>query len=170
MKKQISYAKFIPRLFSTMMDLCIFMVLILPLTTVLNRYVFVKKFGAILQAHNVNIDDTKALQEALHLPEFAPYANLSTVIELGLPALCMQIVLMILYFVGAWHVYGVTPVKYFMRMRVVDSVTFKKPTVFQSIKRFIGYALFPIGVWWMLFSPQRQMLHDKISGTVVIKA
>ena len=170
MKKQISYAKCIPRLFSTLMDLSVFMVLLMPLTKMLNKYVFVKKFGAMFKAKNVDVDDYQALQKALESPEFIPYSNLSTVLELMVPMLCMQSIAIILYFILSWHIYGVTPVKYIMRMRVVDAVTFTKPSLVQSIKRFMGYILFPIGIWSIFFTPQRQMLHDKISGTVVIKA
>ena len=170
MKKQIVYAILIPRLFSTMMDLCIFLMLLTPPTIMINRYVFMKKFGHIFKDNNTNIDDYQSLQQALHSPEFMPYSNLSTVVELAAPMLCVQIVAIILYFVLFWHIWGVTPVKYIMRMRVVDAVSFKNPTLSQSIKRLVGYLLFPIGMWSIFFTSQKQMLHDKISGTVVIKA
>ena len=136
----------------------------------LNKYVFVQKFGAIFKAQNIDIDDYQALQQALQSPEFAPYSTPDTVLAIAIPMILMQSIAMIVYFVLFWHIYGATPIKYLMRMRVVDAHSFEKPTFFQSVKRLMGYALFPIGLWSIFFTPQKQMLHDKISGTVVIKA
>lgn len=169
MKKQILYADFMPRLFSTMMDLCFLTILLIPITNFVNRTVIAKKFGHIFASKNVDIYDTKALKEALQSPEFAPYSNIDTVIELMMPMACMQLVAIVLYFIASWYFWSATPIKHLMRMRVVDATTFNRPTFFQLIKRFIGYVLFPIGVWFIFFTKQKQMLHDRISNTVVIK-
>lgn len=169
MKKQILYAPFVRRVFSTMMDLCLVLILLIPITVLVNRMVFVKKFGAILEAQHVNVNDYKALTDALQSPEFAPYANMDTLVELMLPMLCVQIICIILYFVLSWSFLGTTPIKYIMRLRVVDSLTFEKPTIFQSIARIFGYILFPFGIWSIFFTKQKQMLHDKMSKTVVIR-
>ena len=55
-------------------------------------------------------------------------------------------------------------------MKIVDAKTFNRPTLKQLIKRFLGYMTFPIGIFFILFYSQKQALHDKIAGTVVIKA
>lgn len=170
MKKQILYASFVPRMFATMMDLCLVSILMMPLTNIINRNVITKKFGAIFAAKNIDINDTNAVRDALQSIEFAPYSNFSTIVEIMIPMLCVQLVVMMLYFVLCWNIWGATPVKYIMRMRVVDMLSFDKPTIFQSIRRFIGYILFPIGIWSLFLTKHKQMLHDKISSTVVIKA
>jgi len=170
MKKQRLYGAFVPRMFATMMDLCLVSILLMPITNIINRKVITKKFGAIFEAKHIDIDDTNAVREALQSIEFAPYSNLATVIEIMLPMLCVQLIVMMLYFVLCWNIWGATPVKYIMRMRVVDVVSLNKPTIFQSIRRFIGYMFFPIGIWSIFFTTQKQMLHDKISSTMVIKA
>ncbi len=169
MKKQILYAPFVPRLFSTMMDLCLCSILLILPTMMLNKYVLIKKFGAIFKAKNTDISNMQSLQEALQSPEFAPYSNLDTIIELMIPMLCMQMICYILYFILCWKMWGTTPVKYIMRMRVVDSENFTKPTIFQAVRRIIGYVFFSVGIWYMFFSKNKQMLHDKIAGTVVIR-
>lgn len=169
MKKQILYAKLMPRLFSTLMDWSLFLIILTPFARMLNKYVFIKKFGDILRAKNVDLDNTEAIQKALQSPEFMQHSNLSTFLEIAAPMFVMQSLAIILYFVVLWHMFGVTPVKYFMRMKVVDATTLEKPTIYQSFKRLCGYALFPIGIWWMFFTEKKQMLHDKMAGTIVIK-
>lgn len=170
MKKQILYASFVPRMFATMMDLCLVSILLMPITNIINRNVITKKFGAIFASKNIDINDTNAVRDALQSIEFAPYSNVGTIVEIMIPMLCVQVVVMMVYFILCWNIWGATPVKYIMRMRVVDAVSVEKPTIFQSIRRFIGYILFPLGIWSIFFTKNKQMLHDKISGTVVIKA
>lgn len=170
MKVQVLYASFMPRLFSTMMDLSFAAILLIPITRFVNRRSFINKFGDILREKNVDIDDYNALMSVLHSPEFAPYSTPSTIIELMIPMFCVQTVCFIFYFTMLWHCFGTTPIKYLMRMKVVDKVTFKKPTIFQALRRIFGTIFFPLGVWSAFFTPQKQTFHDKISGTVVIKA
>ena len=170
LKKQVLYSPLARRLFSTLMDLSLVLFLLIPITMMVNRMVFVKKFGAILQENNVNVNDYKALTEAIQSPAFEQYANISTFIELMIPMLLVQLAFIILYFVLCWSFLGTTPIKYIMRLRVVDSTTFEKPTIFQSIRRVFGYILFPIGIWSIFFTTQKQMLHDRLAKTVVIRA
>lgn len=170
MKKQICYADFAPRMFSSMMDLILVSILLLPISIWVNKIVIIKKFGALFAAKNVDINDTKALQDAMQSIEFVQYSNPGTIIDLMLPMLSIQIIVMMLYFVLCWSIWGTTPVKYIMRMKLVDSSNFMKPTIFQSIRRVIGYLVYPIGIWSIFFTKQKQMLHDKISSVVVIKA
>ena len=169
MKKQICYANFAPRMFSTMMDLILVSILLLPISVWVNKIVIIKKFGALFASKNVDINDMKALQDAMQSIEFAPYSNPGTIIDLMLPMLSVQTLFIMLYFILCWSIWGTTPVKYIMRMRVVDSSDFAKPTLFQSIRRVIGYIFYPIGIWFIFFTTQKQMLHDKMSSIVVIK-
>jgi uncharacterized RDD family membrane protein YckC len=86
------------------------------------------------------------------------------------PMLVMQLIAMTIYFILSWKLWGCTPAKYVMRMRVVDQKTFEKPTIYQLLLRFISYTLCIFGIWFIFFTKQKQALHDKIAGTVVISA
>lgn len=170
MKTQVLYASFMSRMFSTMMDLSLVAILLIPVTKLVFRRVFINKFGDLLKAKNIDLDNDQSITNFLSSPEFLPYSNNDTMIELVIPILLVQIFCVILYFVLCWHYLGATPVKYILRIKVVDKVTFKKPTIFQSVRRILGALFFPLGIWSVFFTKEQQMFHDKIAGTVVIKA
>lgn len=170
MKTQILYAPFMSRMFSTMMDLSLVAILLIPLTRGVFRWIFIKKFADLLQAQNIDLDNNQSLITFLNSPEFLPYSNNGTMGTLVLPILCTQILGIILYFILCWHYLGSTPMKYILRLKVVDKTTLKPPTIFQSLKRILSALFFPIGIWFVFFTKQKQMFHDKMANTVVIKA
>jgi len=169
MKKQILYPKMIKRLFSTMTDLAIISIFLTPITNVINRWIFIGKFGKALEAQNIDIDNHHAVMTALQSKEFASQVTFVDMLEIGIPVLFIQSLFLMLYFVVSWYKLGCTPVKYMMHMRIVDKDTLKRPSIPQLMKRFLGYSLFFIGIWWILFTKQNQALHDKIANTIVIK-
>lgn len=75
-----------------------------------------------------------------------------------------------MYFIGFWIYWSATPGKMIMHMKIVDENTLQQPTKWQLIKRFFGYLTALFGIWSIIFSKQRQALHDKIAKTVVIKS
>lgn len=170
MKTQILYASFMSRMFSTMMDLSLVAILLIPVTKLVSRWVFINKFGELLKAKNIDIDNYQSIINFLSSPEFLPYSSYETITAFVIPVLLAQIFCVILYFVLCWHYFGATPVKYILRLKVVDKTTFIKPTIFQSVRRILGALFFPLGIWSVFFTKEQQMLHDKIAGTVVIKA
>lgn len=73
-----------------------------------------------------------------------------------------------------WLARGATPGKMVIGARLVDAATLGKLTTGQAILRYIGYyaSTIPLllGLVWVGFDARKQGWHDKIAGTLVIKA
>jgi uncharacterized RDD family membrane protein YckC len=76
--------------------------------------------------------------------------------------------------VAFWLYRQATPGKMALSMRVVDAETGNTLTLGQSIGRYLGYFVsiipFGLGLIWVAFDPRKQGWHDKLAGTVVIRA
>ena len=76
----------------------------------------------------------------------------------------------VLFFLSTW-IYGATPGKFVMKLRVVDSLG-EKPGFFRTLWRTLAYFLdiitMYVGFLMALFGPQYRTLHDRVSGTAVI--
>ncbi|MGF6596835.1 putative RDD family membrane protein YckC [Paraburkholderia sp. GAS448] len=72
-----------------------------------------------------------------------------------------------------WAVWGTSPGKRTLHIRIVDADTGKPMTVRQAGLRTLGYLLSfatcGAGFLWVLFNPRKQALHDRIANTVVIE-
>lgn len=72
-----------------------------------------------------------------------------------------------------WTFKQATPGKMAVSAKIVDSRTGTVPTTGQFIGRYFSYflALLPlgIGIFWVAFDARNQGLHDKLSGTVVVR-
>jgi|GEM_PF-743107 len=168
--KQVSYPSFFKRIITSTMDILLVSALFTPITSILNRHIFLRKYGAMLAEHDVDIRDAQAVSELFASPEMAPYAGLSDIIEVTTPMLLIHIISMGIYFVGSWYYIGCSPMKYMLGMRIVDENTGKRPKLFNLIWRFLGYSLFIIGIWTIFFTKKNQALHDKLGKTIVVKA
>jgi uncharacterized RDD family membrane protein YckC len=73
-----------------------------------------------------------------------------------------------------WLTKQATPGKMLVSARVVDARTGGTLSVGQSIGRYLGYYLsaVPLGLGfiWVAFDPRKQGWHDKLAGTVVVRA
>jgi uncharacterized RDD family membrane protein YckC len=76
--------------------------------------------------------------------------------------------------VAFWLYKQATPGKMAVAARVVDAKTGHTMTVGQSIGRYFGYFVSTIplglGLIWVAFDPKKQGWHDKLAGTVVVRA
>ena len=77
-----------------------------------------------------------------------------------------------IYFTGSR---GQTLGKMAMKIKVVKITTKTHPTYLDAFLRevvgkIVSTITLGIGYLWMLWNPQKQTLHDKIAGTVVVKA
>jgi uncharacterized RDD family membrane protein YckC len=76
--------------------------------------------------------------------------------------------------VAFWLYKQATPGKMALSMRVVDAKTGNTLTLMQSVVRYLGYFVstipFCIGLIWVAFDPRKQGWHDKLAGTVVVRA
>jgi uncharacterized RDD family membrane protein YckC len=73
-----------------------------------------------------------------------------------------------------WAVWGTSPGKRVVRLRIVDADSGERMSVTQCVLRTIGYlltfALCGAGFLWVFFNPRRQALHDRIANTIVVVA
>jgi len=72
-----------------------------------------------------------------------------------------------------WHKYSSDPGKMLYKAKIVDAMTFEKPTTKQFIIRYVGYylSLLPLGLgyFWVIWDKKKQSFHDKLAHTVVVK-
>lgn len=73
-----------------------------------------------------------------------------------------------------WHAKQATPGKMLIGAQVVDAVTGKPLTTGQCVLRYFGYIVsaLPVGFGylWVLMDDRRQGWHDKMAGSVVVRA
>ena len=71
-----------------------------------------------------------------------------------------------------WAVWGTSPGKQALHLRIVDADTGEPMTVRQAGLRTLGYLLSfatcGAGFLWVLFNQRKQALHDRIANTAVI--
>lgn len=73
-----------------------------------------------------------------------------------------------------WMYRQATPGKMAISARIVDAQTGGRPSNAQLIGRYFAYYLsmlpFFLGFIWVAFDPRKQGWHDKLAGTVVVRA
>lgn len=73
-----------------------------------------------------------------------------------------------------WIYRQATPGKMAISARIVDARTGGRPSNAQLIGRYFAYYLsmlpFFLGFIWVAFDPRKQGWHDKLAGTVVVRA
>ena len=173
MKKQIIYPDFIARIFSTALDLSLFAFIAIPISQFCSFNLLWLFFNDYFLSNNINIHNPNEMFNYVMSQEFYKYlkaGNFNKYILFNISIFATNVLVIGSYFITLWYYKGATLSKMFLRMKIVDAVTLKHPTLKQLIKRFLGYITFPIGIFFILFSSKKQALHDKIAGTVVIKS
>ena len=98
----------------------------------------------------------------------SPDAFAATVVLWLIVAQCIPILVTGLL----WAVWGTSPGKHVVRLRIVDADSREPMTVKQATLRTIGYlltfAMCGAGFLWVMFNPRKQALHDRIAKTIVI--
>lgn len=73
-----------------------------------------------------------------------------------------------------WIVWGNSPGKRALHMRIVDADSGERMSTIQAGLRTFGYLLSfatcGAGFLWVFFNPRKQALHDRIANTVVLDA
>lgn len=153
-----------------MLDLCILSMFLTPIMNIIAQNVFVYCFQDFFIANEINTNDMQAMSKIVKTPEFVSQVTGSkTFIYVG-TLFVISTSIMGVYFITFWKKFGATPGKFIMRMRVVNVTDYHStPSTFQLTRRFLGYITAIIGMWSMVFSKQGLALHDRISGTIVIK-
>ena len=73
-----------------------------------------------------------------------------------------------------WAVWGTSPGKHALGLRIVDAETGYRMTARQAAIRTLGYIVcfstLGIGFLWMFFNARKQGPHDYMAGTVVVES
>lgn len=173
MKKQIIYPDFIARIFSTALDLSLLAFIAIPILQFCFFNLLFFFYKDYFYTYNIDLNNpTEMLRSTMNANfyEYLKAGNFNRYILFTISNFTTNLLVIGLYFVGFWYYKGATLSKMFMRMKIVNAVTLERPSLIQLIKRFLGYLTFPIGIFFILFSSQKQALHDKIAKTVVIKS
>ena len=76
--------------------------------------------------------------------------------------------------IAFWLTRQATPGKMLLSLRVIDATTGNTLSVGQSLGRYLGYYVSTIplliGLIWVAFDSKKQGWHDKLAGTVVVRA
>ena len=92
----------------------------------------------------------------------------------GLADDALQLLVAAALIIPFWIYLKATPGKMVIGAEVVDARTGGKLTLAQSVIRYLGYfvSIIPLclGLIWVAFDPRKQGWHDKLAGTVVIRA
>jgi len=86
----------------------------------------------------------------------------------------LQLGLSIAIFLGAWIVTSTDPGKKVVSAKIVSAKTLGKPSTTQFVVRYLGYYVslicLGLGFLWIAFDARKQGWHDKLAGTLVIRA
>jgi uncharacterized RDD family membrane protein YckC len=81
--------------------------------------------------------------------------------------------LVIVAVIGFWIVWGATPGKMLLRLRIVDADNGQRAKAWQCVGRYFMalLALAPVGIGylWIAIDPRKQGWHDKIASTAVVR-
>ena len=88
------------------------------------------------------------------------------------PANILNILFAAVYFAGSWALWGQTPGKMALNIRVAgmdgERLGYKKAFV-RLAAALAGSLLLGLGFWWFLFDRDRGCWHDKMAGSQVVK-
>jgi uncharacterized RDD family membrane protein YckC len=91
--------------------------------------------------------------------------TIDLVIAVALPALVM---------LAFWTARQATPGKMLISAVIIDERTAQPPTITQHIGRFFAFFMvvipFGMGALWIAFDRKKQGWHDKLAGTIVVRA
>jgi uncharacterized RDD family membrane protein YckC len=73
-----------------------------------------------------------------------------------------------------WKYRSATPGKIVLRLKIVDARTGGQPSLGQFVIRYFAYLIstLPLGLGflWIAMDPRKQAFHDKLAGTLVVRA
>lgn len=97
----------------------------------------------------------------------------SPALHLYLTDLVAEFMLLGLIVIGAQWIYGNTPGKWLLGLKIVRRTTFDPVSRWRYVLRYLAYipsvGIFMLGVVWCHFNRERRALHDIIAHTVVIQ-
>ena len=168
MRVEPEYVGFWKRLIAFAIDVLIIVVVLLPLMLALYGSGYFGRlnaeFAAMLSPSGDPTADVARILNVLSRSDSAIAALLDIKVQVAL------IVATILF----WRFRGATPGKMLFKAKIVKASNFGKPSGGQLTGRFFAYlvSFIPacIGFLWIAFDKRKQGWHDKLAGTVVIRA
>jgi hypothetical protein len=170
MKKQITYPDLISRVFCTTFDIMIAALLVSLIDHYLRTPICLWSLQNIIKENALDPSNLKQLEEFFSAFKPTSSQDSQAILLCKLLPPLLEMILLIAYTLFFWLKYAKTPAKFILQMKVVDQNTLEKPSTKQFIIRVFAILLYPIGVWWAIFTKKKQTLHDLISGTCVIKS
>lgn len=121
---------------------------------------------------NVNPEVVARAQSAKTLSELVRILWETALLHVWLLNCAVQVFLIGVIIVSVQWIWGTTPGKKLMGIRIVHAKTLSDPAHWRYVVRFLGYipACLPLmlGVIWVSFNKQRRGWHDYLAGTAVI--
>ena len=174
-EEEIRYAKISDRFFASGLDLGLLYFIVVPLSSIIFPLVFVN--GDIAQqAMQMAVEKQPDLRN--HSDQIYTYIinnhpeMFYKIMEQYLIKCLIQISIIGAVIIPFIYFKSATPGKMFVGIKVVDSITYKKISLSQSIMRFLGYipsvAALGLGIFWANFNKRKRCWHDFIADTVVV--
>lgn len=178
-KKQVNYVSFQRRILSLLIDLMLIGFIFFPFFGFISRLLY----GGVLPSEAIApiLQDSLRNQASLSgvwamfiqdPRTYTYFVSQGGLIKMVIDQI-LQVVFFGVIFVTCWTKFGSTPGKFLLSIKIVDAHTMEKPTLKQSLLRFLGVILSALplflGVLWAAFDKKHQAWHDKISRTLVVK-
>lgn len=156
----VAYVGFWARTLATLIDLALSSLILEPLIAAIVGH----RDELDLSHLDGSPEALAALSQAL-LDSMTPAGPLDAVVNWGLPALAV---------LAFWVARQATPGKMVIHARIVDAQTLGKPSTARMIVRYLGYYVsllaLGLGFLWIAWDPRKQGWHDKMAGTLVVRA
>ncbi len=170
MKKQIVYPSLITRLFAAIIDITIFSLITLPITTLIGNKLFIRFFGEYFSKHGIDINDLVSISKYLADANNLGSEELRLLGGYLLLSLSINYIVIGICYCICWFKWGNTLGKAFLHLKIIDVHTMERPTKWQFLKRYYGYILAVFNIFIMPFNQQSRGIQDMLAGTVVIKS
>jgi uncharacterized RDD family membrane protein YckC len=174
-KEDKIYPNFSKRMLSSVVDLMLLYLVLTPLWNLLSLVIYagpspVAKLRQMISASMAEASSKEIL--ITDHPQYIDFINKNGywpfIQEQGI-----QLILIGLTMLWFWIKYNSTPGKMILSLKIVDSTSLKKPSVYQLILRMLscGISVVPLGIGFIttIFNKENRAWHDFLSGTVVIK-
>jgi uncharacterized RDD family membrane protein YckC len=161
--REIPYATFNDRVFASVIDTAISFILLGPILMATSSIIYGAERANPLEGipANVTIGEMLAQLQKTHFLGNLMMDYLVHFVVFGI---------IIIWF---WNRAACTPGKWLLKMRLVDSKTFCKPSPKQLMVRYMGYmvSLLPLtlGFAWIMVDKRGRAWHDMMADTVVVK-
>jgi uncharacterized RDD family membrane protein YckC len=162
-RRRFEYVGFWKRLFASIIDTLVVLVVLTPLMLLVHRGDDWKRLAQTVQ---------ESMQQAASGTPPDVAAGMQGSGFSGPADFLIQVLLPIAGVLLFWKFRNATPGKMAIHARIVDAKSGGNPSGGQLLVRFLGYFLstLPLGLGflWIAFDRRKQGFHDKIAGTAVV--